>query len=122
MDDRCRIALPTAVMVGARSNDDTRRVARALVTRASAALTSVLVRNASSMSRVSVGSPRSRQNGAAETAVLYCADRATASGPDCELIAVTEVRDDGRLESAALGRADSCATALYAGATRTLGG
>src|SRR4051812_1604860 len=70
-----------AVTVGARSNDDTRRVARAPVTRASAAPTSVLVRSASSMSRVSAGSPRSRQNGAADTAVLYCADGASGPAP-----------------------------------------
>jgi hypothetical protein len=108
-------------MVGARSNDDTRREARALVTRAAAASTSVLVFNASSMSRVSVGSPRSRQNGAADTAVLYCADRATASVPGCGLTVTAADREGVALESVA-GRADSRATALYAGATRTLGG
>src|SRR3954452_13501261 len=120
MDDRCRVALPTAVMAGARSNDDTRRVARALVTRASAAPTSVLVRNASSMSQVSVGSPRSRQNGAADTAVLYCADRASTPAPDWEPTPTAGERETPAPEST-VARASARATALYAGATRTLG-
>ena len=109
-------------MVGARSNDDTRRVARALVTRASAAPTSVLVRSASSMSRVSVGSPRSRQNGAAATAALYCADRVWIAAPGCD--AATTTADDRETDApeSVPGRADSRAVALYAGATRTLGG
>jgi hypothetical protein len=71
MDARWRVALPTAVTAGPRSNADTRRAARALVRRASAASTSVLARSASSMSRVSAGSPSSRQNGVSETPVLY---------------------------------------------------
>src|SRR5215218_11182996 len=117
MDDRCRIALPTAVIVGARSNDDTRRVARALVTRASAAPTSVLVRSASSMSRVSAGSPRSRQNGAADTAVLYCADGASVPAPARLPMPNAGGRAPDAPESVT-DRADSRATALYAGATR----
>src|SRR4030095_6689272 len=110
-------------MLGPSSNADTRRVARAPVTRASAASTSTLVRSASSMRCASVVSPRSRQKGAADTAAVYCADSTpgVVIGPDDPVRCVTPVGDAVTTESRE-GVPALRAIALYDGATRTVGG
>jgi hypothetical protein len=76
------------------------------------------------MRRASVVSPSSRQNGAADTDALYCAD----STPGCDesvrddaVRCVTPVGDAVTTESRE-GAADPCPSALYDGATRTVGG
>jgi hypothetical protein len=68
-------------------------------------------------------SPTSRQNGAAETAVLYCADSTpgVVIGPDDPERCVTPVGDAVTTESRD-GVLEPRATALYDGATRTVGG